>query len=483
MRGRLEIHCVQNGFSKRKSPSPRPSPPPRGRGSVPATARVSFPLKSVKNPNLSLLTLCLLLALANLLRAATADSLHAGAARVDLTPPLQMKAALGGYGERMSKPAIGVHDKVWAKALVLAQGDRKFALVTADMLAFPPLFKAAVMERLAPAGWSADQVMLLPSHTHTSFDMMALHPGNKFGIPQVGVFHKELFEHAADRLATVVREAGRKLTPIVSGSATASVPDRNRNRRHGLTTHDTDLTVTRVDTSDGKPLAVLVNWTAHPTFMSEEDMLFSGDWPGHLQRTVEALIGQGVVAMFYNGAEGDQSPTPPDAAGSRWERAERYGREMGVRAWRVWEKVKPRAMKGFSYHTETISLPKTTWHPDFMKTGGAEYGLNETMMRGFLDALQPTQTRSTCFRLGDLVILGVPGEMAAELGMELKLKARSFTGAKCATIGGLADEWVSYILPAEEWRKGGYEASMSFYGETLGSVMVEGVTRAASRLK
>lgn len=415
-------------------------------------------------------------------RAAEASTLEAGVARVNLTPPLEMKVALGGYGARMSKPAVGVHDAVWAKALVLAQGGRRFALVTADVLAFPPQFKAAVIERLSAEGWGADQIMLLPSHTHTSFDMMALHPGNKFDIPQVGVFHKEAFEHTAGQLARAVREAGRSLIPVVAGSTTVVVPARNRNRRTGLTAHDPDLTVTRVDTRDGKPLAVLVNWTAHPTFMSAEDMLFSGDWPGHLQRTVEALIGQGVVAMYYNGAEGDQSPVPPVEAGSRWERAERYGREMGIHAWRVWEKIQPREVSEFVWHNETIALPKIAWHPDFMKSGGAEYGLNEMMIGGLLSALQPTQTRSTAFRLGDLVILGVPGEMAAQMGLELKRRAREFTGAKHVAIGGLADEWVSYILPAEEWRKGGYEASVSFYGETLGSTMVEGVLRAANGL-
>jgi hypothetical protein len=414
--------------------------------------------------------------------AQDASLLKAGAARVNLTPPLEMKAALGGYGERMSKPAIGVHDRVLAKALVFTSGGKKFALVTADALAFPPKFKAAVIKRLADESWGADQVMLLPSHTHTSFDMMALHPDNTFAIPQVGVFHKELFEHTVDQLAKVIRDAGRKLEPVRAASVTVSVPDRNRNRR-GLPTHDMDLTVTRVDTETGQPLAVLVNWTAHPTFMSEEDMLFSGDWPGHLQRTMEALIGHGVAAMFYNGAEGDQSPVPPSDAGSRWERAERYGREMGIQVWRAWEKIQPREIKVFSYHTETITLPKRTWHPDFMKTGGAEYGLNEKMMPAFLDALQPTQTRTTSFRLGDLVILGVPGEMAAQLGMEAKAKARQITGAGTVTIGGLADEWVSYILPADEYRKGGYEASVSFYGETLGSTIVEGVLRAAKGLK
>ena len=413
--------------------------------------------------------------------AVEASTIRAGVARVNLTPPLEMKAALGGYGARMSKPAIGEHDAIWAKALVLAQDERKFALVTADVLAFPPGFKAAVIERLVTNGWSANQVMLLASHSHTSIDMMALHPGNEFGIPQAGIFQKELFERTADRLAQVIRDADKELVAILAASATISVPERNRNRRHGGAIHDTDLTVTRIDASEGRPLAVLVNWTAHPTFMDAEDMMFSGDWPGHLQRTIEALIGRGVTVMFYNGAEGDQSPTPPNCT-SRWERAERYGREMGILAWRSWEKISPREVRVFGYHTEMISLPRRRPHPDFMKTGGREYGLKEPMMKDFLERLVPAQTHCTCVRLGDLVILGVPGEMAAQLGMEAKSKVAQVTGASSVTIGGLADEWVSYILPADEYQKGGYEASMSFYGETLGDTLVEGIIRCARGL-
>ncbi|HEV2210233.1 MAG TPA: neutral/alkaline non-lysosomal ceramidase N-terminal domain-containing protein [Verrucomicrobiae bacterium] len=411
------------------------------------------------------------------------SSLRAGVARVNLTPPLEMKAALGGYGARMSKPAVGVHDAIWAKALVLAQDDRKFALVTADVLAFPPGFKAAVMERLATNGWNANQVLLLASHSHTSIDMMALHPGNVFGIPQVGLFHKALFERTAEQLAEVIREASKDLATISTASATSSVPDRNRNRRHAGDIHDTDLTVTRIDTAAGKPLAVLVNWTAHPTFMDAEDMWFSGGWPGHLQRSMEALIGEGVTVMFYNGAEGDQSPVPPEDCPSHWERAERYGREMGIIAWRAWEKIRPVPGGVLEYHTQTIVLPKRQPHPDFMKTGGAEYGLNEARMGEFLERLVPPQTHSTCLRLGDLLILGVPGEMAAQLGLEAKSRVRQTTGVHCVAIGGLADEWISYMLPAAEYRKGGYEASMSFYGETLASTVLDGVVQGTRVIK
>ena len=68
--------------------------------------------------------------------------LTAGTARVDITPPPEMKVALGGYGERMSRPAEGVHDRVFAKALVVSDpdGKRRYALLTADILGFPPAF-------------------------------------------------------------------------------------------------------------------------------------------------------------------------------------------------------------------------------------------------------------------------------------------------------------------------------------------------------
>jgi hypothetical protein len=85
--------------------------------------------------------------------------------------------------------------------------------------------------------------------------------------------------------------------------------------------------------------------------------------------------------------------------------------------------------------------------------------------------------------LDELVVLGVPGEMAAALGLAVKSQARTLTGATCVTIGGLADEWTSYVLPAEEYQRGGYEASMSFYGDTLGATMMEGMVRAAKALR
>ncbi len=412
---------------------------------------------------------------------ATGATLSAGVARVDLTPPMGMKATLGGYGERMNKPALGVHDRIFAKALVLSDGTKRIALVTADLLALPPAVKPAVIKALAEDGWKQDQVLFLPSHSHTSIEMNAINPKNIVKIPQLGLFQPELYELTVANLAKAIREAGKTLVPVTAGTDSFRLKGWNRNRRKGNTLVDDELTITRIDKTDGTPFVVLVNWTAHPTFMDAPDMMFSGGWPGHLQRTLEALIGQGATAMYCNGAEGDQSATPrPDSGKSNWERAERYGRELALVVWRHWEKIKTAASPVLDGHIEWVKLPKATYHPDFMKTGGSEYGLSPEIMDQLLAAFVPPLTTIGYLRLGDLLIVGIPGEMAAGLGREIKQAVRERTGLAHPIIGGLGNEWISYIISAEEYAKGGYESSVSFYGPTLGKTIVDAALRGAS---
>ena len=414
---------------------------------------------------------------------ADAAELKAGVARADLTPPLELKAPLGGYGERMNRPAEGTHDRIFAKAIVLTDGKKKFSLVTVDIVGFPPPVKTELVGRLAGDGWTKEQIMLLPSHSHTSIEMNAINPANTFQVPQIGIYNARVFEFVMGQLVHVIQDAQRQLVPVSVGTSSILIDGWNRNRRGGEVT-DKELTITRVDTRQGKPLAVLVNFTAHPTFMSSEDMLFSGDWPGHLQRTLESLVGEGVTAMYYNGAEGDQAPLGrSDAGSSRWERAERYGRDLGIVAWKQWQRTATRPDVAFAYHLHTIALPDRTWHPDFMKTGGAEYGLTEELFKEMLPRMFPLQAESISLQFGDLLIVGIPGEMAASLGLKVKSESQRITGAGHPVIGGLADVWLSYILPTEEYRRGGYESSVSFYGEKLGDTIVAGAIAGVSELE
>lgn len=412
-----------------------------------------------------------------------AAELSAGAADVDLTPPLDMKATLGGYGERMSRPAEGVHDQVFAKALVVSDGDRRFALLTADILGFPPAFKPALVHQLANDGWTAEQIMLLPSHSHTSIDMSAINPANVFGNKQIGLFHEKLFEWTIQRCVSVVEKAASELVPVAIGTSSKPIDGWNRNRRRRDGPTDNSLTVTRIDATDAKPLAVLVNFSAHPTFMSAEHMRFSGGWPGHLQRTLQRTIGRNVIVMYYNGAEGDQAPVGrPNSGSDRWKAAAQYGNDLAVEARDLWTIIRPRYDLAFDFHTQEFDLPARSWHPEFMKTGGDEYAMSEELLEKMLPLMFPDTTTSGSLRLGDLVIVGVPGEMATELGLAIKKQTTKTTGARHVAVGGLANQWISYILSAEEYDRGGYEASVSFYGPELGKCVVDAALAGVKEL-
>ena len=94
--------------------------------------------------------------------------------------------------------------------------------------------------------------------------------------------------------------------------------------------------------------------------MGAEHMLFSGGWPGHLQRTLEAIIGPDVNVMYFNGAEGDQSPVPQSNSGnSRWETAQQYGTGLAMEAHRLWAVINPRRTVDYLYISRTSRCRRT----------------------------------------------------------------------------------------------------------------------------
>ena len=104
--------------------------------------------------------------------------------------------------------------------------------------------------------------------------------------------------------------------------------------------------------------------------------------------------------------------------------------------------------------------------------------MDEEKINILLEQVFPVQTSIGACRLGELLIVGAPGELIAELGLNIKDNLLS-RGIKYPVIGGLANEWISYILSEEEYHKGGYESSVSFYGKDLGHVIVRGMMETA----
>ncbi len=403
--------------------------------------------------------------------------LTANVAAIDITPPLEMKYTLGGYGERMNKPAEGIHDPITAKALALKNADGKYLIITMDILGLPSNFKTDLLKRVEKKGWQAENLMLLPSHSHGSLEMAAINSKNVFGVPQIGIFQPELLSLLLDKLEKLVLEADKNYREVRIGTGSARFDGLNRNRR-GDKIVDNELTVTRVDLANGEPLAALVNWTAHPTFIDGKDMLVSAEWPGYLQTEMEKTIGKGAVVMYYNGAEGDQSPVYSGKGGA-YEKIQGYGKIIAEKAMSVYNSVQTKKESELVYSYKIIDLPEQVAHPDFMETGGAEYGLNEESVKVIMDALGPKKVGMGSVRIGDFMLVGIPGELVAELGIKIKQSLKN-DKIKHVAIGGLANEWISYILTEEEYvNGGGYESSVSFYGPKLGEIITGNAIQSA----
>jgi neutral ceramidase len=408
------------------------------------------------------------------------SNLSAGISTINISPPLSMKFALGGYGERMNKPAEGIHDSIWAKALTLKSGNRKYALITLDLLMLPDNVKSDLIKRVPKMGWNMGNIMLLPSHSHGSLEMNGLNSENHLNNPNLGIFQPELLEFLIEKLATLLKEADKNYQPVRMGTGCKVVEGLSQNRRKDPEI-EKELIVTRVDLENGKPLAVLVNWTAHPTFLDGPDMLLSAEWPGYLQTNLEQMIGNGVTAMYYNGSEGDQAPLL-EGTQKGYEKIETYGKKIADHAVKLFKEIESKEGTEFNYNFKTIKLPKHSAHPSFMKTGGEEYGLTEKTIKIAMDMLGPKRVVIGAVRLGDLIISGAPGEMSAVLGQHIK-KTLKTDGIKYVAIGGLANQWISYILSKDQYLYGeGYESSMSFYGPNLGAVISDEAIKTAQPL-
>jgi hypothetical protein len=249
-----------------------------------------------------------LLLSATLRPALGAEEIRAGAARVDITPPTGF--AMWGYGARHDAPSLGVLDSLGARAVVLAAGKERIAIVSLDLGRAPTRQSTAAIRRAA----GIEHVFLAASHTHHG-PVLELDDWPTSTDSYVRTLEK--------KIAGAIVAAARDLRPARLGVVSREVTlNRNRHSRRADKPVDRELTVLRIEGNDGKPIAHLVNFAAHPTLREAGLRKFSADYPGVLARLVETQ--SGAPCLFLQGAAGDLSANPTGARG-----ADAFGREVG----------------------------------------------------------------------------------------------------------------------------------------------------------
>lgn len=382
----------------------------------------------------------------------------------------KLPTQLGGYGAREGKPAEGTLDTIYGKVILFDSGAEKTAVITVDMCTVPLCVAEETLKKAAIEHLTLDRLLIAASHSHAGLEGYSLDRRNVANNPHIGIFSEPVLNFVTDRLAKALKDANAALQPVKAASGSVDLPNMNRNRR-GSKCVDPQATVLRLDKADGSPYAVFVNYTAHGTFVDEHDMLVSGEWAGSMQRTVEDLLGGGVLCLYANGAEGDISPQGR-SGGSHYEQAWNYGRQVGIAIGRLAKDLRTESINRFAVACDWVTLPARQGAPDFVKIAGTEYDVTQEQLDQMVKLLFPEKAPIYALRVNAFELVTFPGEPICELGLAVKAALRK-AGIAQPCVAALTTDAIGYILTKEEYQKSGYEVTASFYGDGLGQLLLD----------
>jgi hypothetical protein len=371
-----------------------------------------------------------------------ADDLHAGAAKIDITPPVGFP--MWGYAARHDAPSVGVRDPLHARVLVLSVGKTRLALVSLDLGRAPTRASTAAIHKKVKEDADIGHLFLAASHTHHG-PVLELDNWPNPKKPYVKELERKL-------IAAIV-QATKDLRPARLGAASRQL-NLNRNRHSRLPNKpvDRELVVVRVEDSAGKIIAHLVQFAAHPVMLDTRERKFSADFPGPMARLVEKETGG--VCLFLQGAAGDLSPNPgPDSGPDKFGQA--VGRHALDLAKTIRTNVGPKTSlqcrdRDFRFG-KRIDLSNPFIRAAFSMAFFKE--LVDFYEREYRDGIRPHLT--TALLDGRIGLVGVSGEFFCAHSLRLKERAR----LDHLLFIGYCNDYHQYFPTIEAVAEGGYGAN------------------------
>jgi neutral ceramidase len=309
------------------------------------------------------------------------NALRAGCSKVDITP--HIGTTMDGYAAR-TLPSEGIHDRLYCRAIVLDDGAHSVALLSCDVCWFTQETVQTV--KSGASSYGLNQVFLSATHNHSGPAMADfLATPTRSGTDYV--------RSLPASIGAAINKAKGSLQPatLTMGRGRASISS-NRRKESGETDPEV-LTLILRDARD-KPMAGVLNYGCHPTVLGQDNRLISSDFPGRSMQAIENHFGDGFVCLFLNGALGDVNPRTClryDCRGT-FDDVSKVGQELA-----------------------SASVENS----EFIELGG---GTEIRLASLEVGPLPPYDLRFAIdlLKLGDLAILGIPGEVFASTGLWLK---------------------------------------------------------------
>ncbi len=372
--------------------------------------------------------------------AARETRLLVGVAKRRVTPPLWVPF-LTSSGKGTHAPFQGVHDDLFARALVLDDGRDAIAVLAVDSIGYDNAilglgrdFTGELRRKIAASTTlKPDTVMLAATHSHSTPETIGLTPFRDVrGVP-------EWLEKHLDDLAATVIEAWRNRVPARARAGVTKVEGVARNRRIRLRDGkesrrgplpapadvavpyqmDEDFNILHFERENDKPLATLLNYTAHPVVAMLLPQV-SADYPGAATALVEREL-PGSVCLFTNGCCGNINTVQ---VATNFDDVQTIGETLGRAALDKLRDLKPLS--------ETVIVHRS----DGVTLDGRE---------------APLRAEVQAMRVGPVSWVSLPGEPFVETGLALKKVGATF-------VVGYANGWLGYFPIRRAYDEGGYEA-------------------------
>lgn len=408
--------------------------------------------------------------------------LQAGYSRVSITPNPPAGVPLAGYAAR-EHTSTGVHDELFARGLALENGGGRIAIVSVDVLALSAPFVRQVRAAIARrTGLDPTQILIASTHTHAAPVSLVtfFNPGATLDAAYMSRLAAAI-EEAAVRAWTDRRpgRAGVGLGRVEGIGVNRRTPDRRP--------VDPEIGIVKVEDADGRPRALLLDYTCHPTVLGPDNLLMTGDYPAFTLERIERTFGDGAVALFVNGAQGNISVGHSSelsaigviTPGRTFERAEALGYQLADATMAVLPAIETAADVPLDAAVETAALPAKQYPPmpetarqlaeaerELAAAAGqpanvvgplktrrlyasiAHYYNGEA--QALSDGLLPIEVQG--IRIGPAFLTAVPAEVFVEIGLEAKRRA-----AHPLFIAGISNGYNGYLPHRDAYAAGGYE--------------------------
>lgn len=373
---------------------------------------------------------------------AEAGPLRIGVAKIDITP-----ADPSGLSNLFQTYYTGVHDKIYARAIVLDNGAASAAIIAVDSVEITD-GTAMVAHISKETGIPTANIIMAATHNHNA-PMIGLQnaSGTWRGGPDaanyVASVEKDLVEglkqaKANMQLARVGLASGLSSINISRDELTPAGTYKLGVNPEG--TSDKTVWVLKFESPTGEPLAMLMNYAVHATVIGAKNSLLTGELPGATAGFVEDHYkdkNDKFVAVWTSGAAGNQSPvinmsSNPDPA-KNFEVVDVLGRILGEEVVRVADKIKPAiAEPGIWGMEKTVTCPGQK-----VIGGGPDKPDAE---KKIVDA-DPVNFRLSVLMIDRIAITSISSEVVTEIYQRLR-KESPFTDTMMIT---LANGRIGYI--------------------------------------